>query len=165
VPAPGCRAPFRREESGRLARSACPATGERHDVQRVRRAFGMARFTAYYLKAQEAVPPELRPAPGKRGPAGAATEADPVGHIRRVLAASPFHGEGCARSGVAPSLAFKRRREYRQAPVQRTRRRYTPSPHDRCDAHRASATASCRLEELVRLPCRAAPQRRFECYS
>jgi putative transposase len=32
--------------------------------------------------------------PGKRGPVGAATDADLVGHIRRVLAKSPFHGEG-----------------------------------------------------------------------
>jgi putative transposase len=54
----------------------------------------MARSTAYYLKAREAVPPEQRPAPRKRGPVGAATDADLVGHIRRVLAESPFHGEG-----------------------------------------------------------------------
>jgi putative transposase len=32
--------------------------------------------------------------PKKRGPVGAATDADLVGHIRRVLAESPFHGEG-----------------------------------------------------------------------
>jgi transposase InsO family protein len=32
--------------------------------------------------------------PGKRGPVGAATDADLVGHIRRVLAESPFVGEG-----------------------------------------------------------------------
>ena len=54
----------------------------------------MARSTAYYLKAREAVPPELRPAPRKRGPVGAGTDADLAGHIRRVLAESPFHGEG-----------------------------------------------------------------------
>jgi putative transposase len=32
--------------------------------------------------------------PRKRGPVGAATDEDLVGHIRRVLAESPFHGEG-----------------------------------------------------------------------
>ncbi len=32
--------------------------------------------------------------PKKRGPVGAATDADLVGHIRRVLAESPFLGEG-----------------------------------------------------------------------
>jgi transposase InsO family protein len=54
----------------------------------------MARSTAYYLKAREAVPPERRPVPRKRGPIGAATDDDLVDHIRRVLAESPFHGEG-----------------------------------------------------------------------
>jgi transposase InsO family protein len=54
----------------------------------------MARSTAYYLKAREAVPPERRPVPRKRGPVGAATDEELVGHIRRVLAESPFHGEG-----------------------------------------------------------------------
>jgi putative transposase len=63
-------------------------------MPRVCRLFGLARSTAYYLKAREAVPPELRPVPGKRGPVGAATDADLVAHIRRVLAESPFHGEG-----------------------------------------------------------------------
>ena len=63
-------------------------------MQRVCRIFGLARSTAYYLKAREAVPPEERPVPRKRGPVGAATDADLVGHIRRVLAESPFHGEG-----------------------------------------------------------------------
>jgi putative transposase len=63
-------------------------------MPRVCRLFGMARSTAYYLKAREAVPPEQRPAPRKRGPVGAATDDELVGHIRRVLAESPFTGEG-----------------------------------------------------------------------
>jgi putative transposase len=63
-------------------------------MQRVCRIFGLARSTAYYLKAREAVPPERRPVPRKRGPVGAATDEELVGHIRRVLAESPFHGEG-----------------------------------------------------------------------
>ncbi len=63
-------------------------------MQRVCRIFGMARSTAYYLKAREAVPPELRPVPKKRGPIGAGTDEELVGHVRRVLAESPFHGEG-----------------------------------------------------------------------
>lgn len=36
----------------------------------------------------------MRPVPRKRGPIGAATDEELVGHIRRVLAESPFHGEG-----------------------------------------------------------------------
>ena len=94
MPAPGGRPPFCHEEAQRLGRPASPGTGRRYGLQRVCRIFGPARSTAYYLRAREAVPPELRPVPKKRGPAGAATDADLVGHIRRVLAESPFHGEG-----------------------------------------------------------------------
>jgi putative transposase len=54
----------------------------------------MARSTADYLKAREAIPFDRRPTPRKRGPVGAATDEDLVGHIRRALAESPFHGEG-----------------------------------------------------------------------
>jgi transposase InsO family protein len=77
-----------------LSRSASPSTGKRYGLQRVCRIFGLARSTAYYLKARDAVPPEERPVPGKRGPVGAGTDEVPVGHIRRVLAESPFVGEG-----------------------------------------------------------------------
>jgi transposase InsO family protein len=63
-------------------------------MQRVCRIFGMARSTAYHLKAREAVPAEERPVPRKRGPVGAATDEELVAHIRRVLSESPFTGEG-----------------------------------------------------------------------
>ena len=41
-----------------------------------------------------AVPIEQRPEPKKRGPLGAASDEELVGHIRRILTESPFHGEG-----------------------------------------------------------------------
>jgi transposase InsO family protein len=63
-------------------------------MQRVCRIFGLARSTAYYLKARDTVPPDRRPSPKKRGPVGAATDDELVGHIRTALADSPFHGEG-----------------------------------------------------------------------
>src|SRR5947209_17891274 len=94
VPADGERPPFCVEEAGHLSRSASPGTGRRYGLQRVCRIFGLARSTAYYLKAREAVPLDQRPSPKKRGPVGAATDEDLVGHIRRVLGESPFHGEG-----------------------------------------------------------------------
>ncbi len=93
MPEPGVRPPICVEEAGHLSRSASPATGEQYGLQRVCRIFGMARSTAYYLKAREAVPPERRPVAKKRGPVGAATDADLVVHSRRALAESPFHGE------------------------------------------------------------------------
>jgi putative transposase len=94
VPAPGEWPPFCAEEAGHLSRSASPSTGKRYGLQRVCRIFGLARSTAYYLKARQAVPPDQRPSPKKRGPVGAASDEELVGYIRRVLAESPFHGEG-----------------------------------------------------------------------
>jgi putative transposase len=94
VPAPGERSPFCVEEAGHLSRSASPSTGKRYGLHRVCRIFGLARSTAYYLKARQAVPSEQRPSPKKRGPLGAGPDSDLVGHIRRVLAESPFTGEG-----------------------------------------------------------------------
>lgn len=77
-----------------MSRSVSPGTGKRYGMQRVCRILGMARSTAYYLKAREAVPAEERPVPRKRGPVGAATDEELVAHIRRVLSESPFTGEG-----------------------------------------------------------------------
>ena len=77
-----------------MSRSASPGTGKRYGMQRVCRIFGLARSTAYYLRARAAIPPEQRPVPGKRGPKGPCSDEELVGHIRRVLAESPFHGEG-----------------------------------------------------------------------
>lgn len=77
-----------------MSRSASPGTGRPYGLQRVCRIFGMPRSTAYYLRAREAVPPEQRPVPKKRGPVGAGTDDELIGHIRAALAESPFHGEG-----------------------------------------------------------------------
>jgi transposase InsO family protein len=94
VPADGERTPFCIEEAEHLSRSASPGTGRRYGLQRVCRIFGLARSTAYFLKAREAIPPGQRPVPGKRGPKGPGSDEELVGHIRRVLVESPFHGEG-----------------------------------------------------------------------
>ena len=59
MPAPGGRTPFCAEEAQHLSRSASPTTGKRYGLQRTCRVLGLARSTAYYLKAREAVPPEL----------------------------------------------------------------------------------------------------------
>ncbi len=77
-----------------MSHSASPGTGTPCGMQRVCRIFGMLRSTAYYLKAWEAIAPEQRPAPRKRGPLGPCSDDELVGHIRRVLTESTFHGEG-----------------------------------------------------------------------
>ena len=94
MPAPGGWSPFCHAEAEPPSRSVSPGPGKRYGLQRVRRVFGLARSSAYYLQAQAAVPQDQRPAPKKRGPIGAASDADLVGSIRQALADSPFVGEG-----------------------------------------------------------------------
>lgn len=55
---------------------------------------GVPRSTHYHRRRRDAVPPGQRPAPRKRGPIAPCDDEALVGHIRRVLADSPFHGEG-----------------------------------------------------------------------
>ena len=60
-----------------------------YGVQRVCRVWHCAR-SSVYARRQATSPGRCR----RRGPIGAAPDDVLVGHIRRVLEASPFHGEG-----------------------------------------------------------------------
>ena len=60
-----------------------------YGVQRVCRVWGRARSSVYVRRHAT-----RSRASRRRGPVGAAPDAVLVGHIRRVLEASPFHGEG-----------------------------------------------------------------------
>ena len=71
--------------SGAQSTSARRAYG----VQRVCRVWGRARSSVYVRRHAT-----RSRASRRRGPVGAATDEVLVGHIRRVLEASPFHGEG-----------------------------------------------------------------------
>ena len=59
-----------------------------YGVQRVCRVWGRARSSVYVRRHAT-----RSRASRRRGPVGAATDEVLVGHIRRVLEASPFHGE------------------------------------------------------------------------
>jgi transposase InsO family protein len=108
-------------------------------MQRACRIFGIARSTAYDLKARQAIPPEERPVPRKRGPKGPCSDQELVGHIRRVLAESPFHGEGYRKvwarlrhQGLRTSQERVRRlmrAHHLQAP-RRGGHRHGPAAHD-----------------------------------
>ena len=139
MPAPGERTPFCLSEAEHLSRSASPVTGKRYGLQRVCRLFGLARSTAYYLKAQAAVPPEQRPALKKRGPLGAARDEELVGHIRQALADSPFTGEGYRKvwarlrhQGIRTAAERVRRlmREHHLQAPQKTGPAHGPKAHD-----------------------------------
>jgi putative transposase len=72
----------------RQARS--PASGRAYGLARTCRVLELARSTVYACRARR-----LRPAPlHQRGPKPRWTDAQVVGHIRQVLARSPFVGEG-----------------------------------------------------------------------
>ena len=60
-----------------------------YGIQRVCRVWGRARSGVYVRRHAT-----RSRASRRRGPVGAATDEVLVGHIRRVLEASPFHGEG-----------------------------------------------------------------------
>ena len=64
-----------------------------------RRAYGVQRICRVWERARSSVyarrhATKSRALRCRRGPVGAAPDAVLVGHIRRVLQTSPFHGEG-----------------------------------------------------------------------
>ena len=71
------------------------ATHKRYGLQRVCRMWQVPRSTVYAQRRSTPAegPMGARP-PQQRGPMGPCTDAELVDHIRRVLAESPFHGEG-----------------------------------------------------------------------
>jgi transposase InsO family protein len=54
----------------------------------------LPRSTVYFRRHQRTVPVEERPEPKRRGPLGPGSDEELLGHIRRILTESPFHGEG-----------------------------------------------------------------------
>lgn len=67
------------------------STRRRYGIARVCRVWRVARSGVYRLRRAAAVPPAPRRRPGPQGPM---PDAALVEAIRRVLAESPFHGEG-----------------------------------------------------------------------
>ena len=116
------------------------STRRAYGVQRVCRVWHCARSSVYARRQA------LSSAPGRRrGPIGAAPDDVLVGHIRRVLEASPFHGEGYrkvwAKLRVAGVRTAKERvRAHRRPPV-------SPSDPDRQgdDAHSQVEGVPCTL--------------------
>ena len=76
-----------------------------YGVQRVCRVWGRARSSVYVRRHAT-----RSRASRRRGPVGAATDEVLVGHIRRVLEASPFHGEGYRKAWAKRSRGSAPRR-------------------------------------------------------
>ena len=66
------------------------STRRAYGVQRVCRVWHCARSSVYARRQATPAPAPCR----RRGPVGAAPDDVLVAHVRRVLEASPFHGEG-----------------------------------------------------------------------
>ena len=75
-----------------MSRAASPATRRPNGLARVARVWRLSRATLYRHRAMDdaAAPPR----PARRGPVGACSDAELVGHIRRQILASRLHGEG-----------------------------------------------------------------------
>jgi putative transposase len=71
-----------------MSQATSPSTGKPYGLARVCHVWGLARSTIYWQR-HERVLPEAR-----CGPRGPCTDDELVDHIRRVLEASPFPGEG-----------------------------------------------------------------------
>src|ERR687886_1356316 len=71
-----------------MSQAISPSTAQPYGLARVCRVWGIARSTVYWQRHER-----TRPA-ARRGPVGPCPDDELVAHIRRVLEASPFPGEG-----------------------------------------------------------------------
>ncbi len=116
------------------------ATKKRYGLQRVCRIWGVSRSTVYARRHRLARTAPIGFYPfKKRGPIGPCDDSKLVDHIRRVLAASPFHGEGYRKvwaklrfEGVRTSKERVRRlmRENGLQAPQRVGHPHGPKAHD-----------------------------------
>lgn len=71
-----------------MSQATSPSSGQPYGLARVCRVWGIARSTVYWQRHEHSTPG------ARRGPMGPGTDDELVDHIRRILAASPFPGEG-----------------------------------------------------------------------
>ena len=111
------------------------ATRRAYGVQRVCRVWARPRSSVYARRQATRSPARCR----RRGPIGAAPDDVLVAHIRRVLEASPFHGEGYRKAwaklrvaGMRTSKERVRRlmREHDLQAPQRAGHAHGPKAHD-----------------------------------
>ena len=98
------------------------STRRAYGVQRVCRVWHRARSSVYARRQATRSPALCR----RRGPIGAAPDDVLVAHIRRVLEASPFHGEGYRKAWAKLRVAGDAHLEGAGAPVDARAR--PPSP-------------------------------------
>ena len=116
------------------------STRRAYGVQRVCRVWHCARSSVYARRQATPAPASCR----RRGPVGAAPDDVLVAHIRRVLEASPFHGEGYRKAwaklrveGIRTSKERVRRlmREHNLQAPHRAGHAHGPAAHDGTNHH------------------------------
>ena len=75
-----------------MSRTASPATGRAYGLARVARVWQLSRATVYRHRVTDGAAAPAGPA--RRGPVGACSDAELVGHIRAQVLGSRLHGEG-----------------------------------------------------------------------
>jgi putative transposase len=71
-----------------MSQATSPSTGQLYGLARLCRVWGVARSTLYWQRHEYSQPG------ARRGPVGPCADDELVDHIRRILEASPFPGEG-----------------------------------------------------------------------
>src|SRR3954464_3367059 len=87
--ASGGAAPLGPPEAEVMSRQISPSTDQVYGLERITRLWGVSRATVYRHRHGSDRTAHKRP-----GPLGAMLDEDLVGEIRKLLTASPFHGEG-----------------------------------------------------------------------
>ena len=121
-----------------MSRTVSASAGRPYGLQRVARHWRVPRSTVYARRRR--LTDDARPAPRRPGPQGPCDDATLLGHIRQVLAESPFHGEGYRKvwarlrfQGVRTSKERVRRlmREHGLQAPHRVGHAHGPKAHDR----------------------------------
>jgi transposase InsO family protein len=116
-----------------MSQAASPSSGKEYGLARVCKVWNVPRSTVYLHRTPPAEAPE------KRGPKGFHSDEELLEHIRRVLAESPFTGEGYRKvwaqlrfRGIRTSQARTLRimRENCLSAFQRQGRPHGPKAHD-----------------------------------
>jgi putative transposase len=116
-----------------MRQATSPSTDKPYGLARVCRVWGLARSTVYWQRHERA-----RPA-ARRGPLGPCADDELVAHIRRILEASPFPGEGYRKvwarlrhSGLrtSPRRVLRLRRAHQLLAPTRQGHPHGPKAHD-----------------------------------
>ena len=75
-----------------MSRAVSPATGRCYGLARVARVWQLSRATVYRHRVTDGAAAPAGPA--RRGPIGACSDAELIGHIRAQILGSRLHGEG-----------------------------------------------------------------------